>query len=32
LTSKKLRVVSICVESRDFVAAIMRTLRGRPDA
>ena len=32
LACKKLRVVSIGVESRDFVAAIMRTLRGRPDA
>jgi len=32
LAYEKLGVVSVGVESRDFVAAIMRTLRGRSDA
>ena len=32
LACKKLGVASVGVESRDFVVAIMRTLRGRPDA
>jgi len=32
LAYKKLGVVSVGVEPRDFVAAIMQTLRGRSDA
>jgi len=32
LAYKKLRIVSVGVEPRDFVAAIMQTLRGEPDA
>jgi lipoate-protein ligase A len=32
LAYEKLRVVSVGAESEDFVAAIIRTLRGRPDA
>jgi len=32
LAYQKLGVVSVGVESKDFVEAIMQTLRGRPDA
>ena len=32
LAYEKLGVVSVGVESKDFVAAVMQTLRGRPDA